>query len=118
MNVAKYCEDIDIVTNLEKARKLTRSDYFKRVVPHKVGHVVVVRHKNYPQVNHPSCIGYYILELSKPRLYDFFDNVIKIHYSYRVNQAYCDTDLLITETETINLVIELTGTPQKLYRHK
>ncbi len=38
------------------------------------------RKKKHSQVNHPNYIGYYILELFRMRLYDFFYNVMKSHY--------------------------------------
>lgn len=64
MNVPKYSEDIDIVTNSEKIMKLAGNAYFKRAVPLNDGQIIVIHHKNYSQVNHPNYIGYYILELS------------------------------------------------------
>ncbi|XP_050693786.1 uncharacterized protein LOC126984249 [Eriocheir sinensis] len=115
MNVAKYSEDIDIVTNREKFLKLARSPYFKRVVPLNDGHVVVTRHRKYSRVNHPNYIGYYILELPKLRLYDFYYNVLKAHYGDRAKLVYCDTDSLITEIETPDLLTEYSQEPFKSY---
>lgn len=115
MNAAKYSEDIDIVTNRENFLKLARSPYFKRVVPLNDGHVVVTRNKKYSRVNHPNYIGYYILELSKLRLYDFYYNVLKAHYGDRAKLVYCDTDSLITETETPDLLTEYSQEPFKSY---
>ncbi|XP_050710311.1 uncharacterized protein LOC126995061 isoform X2 [Eriocheir sinensis] len=115
MNVAKYSEDIDIVTNREKFLKLARSPYFKRIVPLNVGHVVVTRHRKYSRVNHPNYIGYYILELSKLRLYDFYYNVLKVHYGDRAKLMYCDTNSLITEIETPDLLTEYSQEPFKSY---
>ncbi|XP_050733175.1 uncharacterized protein LOC127006884 isoform X2 [Eriocheir sinensis] len=115
MNVAKYSEDIDIVTNREKFLKLARSLYFKRVVPLNDGHVVVTRHRKYSRVNHPNYIGYYILELSKLRLYDLYHNVLKAHYGDRAKLVYCDTDSLISEIETPDILTEYSQEPFKSY---
>ena len=115
MNAAKYNQDVEIVTNREKFLTLARSPYFKRAVPLNDDHVVVVRHKKHSQVNHPNYIGYYILELSKLRLYDFYYNTMKAHYGDRVRLVYCDTDSLITEIETPDLLTEYSQEPLKSY---
>ena len=66
-------------------------------------------------MNHPNYIGYYILELSKLRLYDFYYNVMKANYGDRVKLVYCDTDSLITEIETHDLLAEYSKEPLKSY---
>ena len=113
MNVAKYNENIDTVTNRDTFLKLARSPYFKRAVSLNDDRVVVVRHKKYSKVNHPNYIGYYILELSKLQLYHFYYNVMKANYGDRVKLVYCDTDSLITEIETDDLLREYSHGPLK-----
>ena len=115
MNAAKYSQDVEIVSNRDHFLKLARSPYFKHAEPLNDDHVVVVRHKKYSHVNHPNYIGYYILELSKLRLYDFYYNVMKAHYGDRVKLVYCDTDSLITEIQTHDLLAEYSKEPLKSY---
>ena len=115
MNAAKYNQVVEIVDNRNNFLKLARSPYYKRAVPLNDDYVAVVRHKKYSNVNHPNYIGYYILELSKLRLYDFYYNVMKAHYGDRVKLVYCDTDSLITEIETPDLLTEYSQEPLKNY---
>ena len=115
MNAAKYSQDVEIVSNRDHFLKLARSPYFKHAEPLNDDHVVVVRHKKYSHVNHPNYIGYYILELSKLRLYDFYYNVMKAHCGDRVKLVYCDTDSLITEIQTHDLLAEYSKEPLKSY---
>ena len=76
-------------------------------------YVAAVRQKKYSHVNQPNYIGYYILELSKLQLYDFYYNVMKAHYGDRVKLVYCDTDSLSTEIQTHDLSAEYSKEPLK-----
>ena len=63
------------------------------------------------ELKYPLYVGWFVLELSKYHMYDFYYNVLKKNYGDNVSLIYSDTDSFLLEFQNIDIYSELGKKP-------
>ena len=84
--------DTKLVTNSKQFKELNSSLRFKECYPIDENNLIVELSSDKIDLKYPLFVGWYVLELSKLRMYDLFYNVLKENYSDDVDIVYVDTD--------------------------
>ena len=101
-NTRKY-QDIRLVTDLEKAKKMIARPTFQSFKIINKELVAIKLRKATVQMNKPVFAGMCILDLSKMHMYDFHYNIIKARYGENARLLFTDTDSLMYEIQTENI---------------
>ena len=93
-------EDIKLVNDRDKAKKLTAKPSFKHLNIFCEELIAIHMKKTSLTMNKPTYLGMCILDLSKTIMYDFHYNYIKPKYGDKAKLLFTDTDSFMYEIET------------------
>ena len=97
--------NIDLVRQVGEERRLISDPAFvSRKIFYGANLVAVHRRQTNVKLNKPEYVGACILDLSKYYMYDFWYGYLKTKYGDKVKLLYTDTDSLIIEIETENII--------------
>lgn len=105
-NVRKH-QDIKIVTDPEKLKKLVSKPSYDNIKIFDENCVAVHMKKNKVTLNKPIYIGFTVLELSKYIMFDFHYNVMKKKYGDNIKLLFTDTDSLCYQIFTDDIYKDL-----------
>ena len=115
VNVLRYNTKSKIVTDKKTFLKEVRNPRLKNVVHLRKDRVICTSHKETATIDFPNYIGFYILDMAKYYLYNFYYNVLKKKYSRNVTLCYTDTDSFILGFKCQDIYQEMTRSPLKDY---
>ena len=101
LNCRNYAEKVRLITSQKQFKKHASTPLLKRCYPVADDKVLLISERENITLNSPIFIGFFILEKSKVKMYNFFYNVLKKHYNNQVNLVYSDTDSLLLSFEGV-----------------
>ena len=101
--------DIKLVTNEEKAEKLSAKPNFKHCNIFSKDLIAIHMKKISLKYDKPVYLGMCILDLSKTLMYDFHYNYIKKKYGDNAKPLFTDTDSLMYEIKTEDFYKDISG---------
>ena len=105
-NPRKRCS-VELVDSVDRAKKLTNSPEYLHFNIFSEDLVAIHKKKTVIECNKPIYIGFFVLELSKLKMYQTYYEYFKPKFGERVNLLYTDTDSFILRIESEDLYEEI-----------
>ena len=110
-NPRKHCTRTKIVTCEKDYKKHANDPFLSETFPISKDKLIMKFMEKNVDLKYPLYIGWFVLELSKYRMYDFYYNVLKKTYGNNVNLVYSDTDSYLLEFQNVDVYSELGKKP-------
>ena len=102
-NPRKHCTRTKIVTCEKDYKKHANDPFLSETFPISKDKLIMKFMEKNVDLKYPLYIGWFVLELSKYRMYDFYYNVLKKTYGNNVSLVYSDTDSFLLEFQNIDI---------------
>jgi hypothetical protein len=103
-NSRKNSEEVKLITRPTMFKKHCNNPLLKDIIAINEDCVMMKLAKKEIVLNSPIHIGFYILELSKYKLLDFYYNVLKKNFGKNLSLCYCDTDSYLIHVKGFSTV--------------
>ena len=114
-NLRKHSGKISLVMNEKEFEKRISDNGLKECYPISENKMLIKTERSSITLSHPLHVGWYILEMSKLVMYNFFYNVLKKHYGDNVSLIYTDTDSLLIKLRGYSFFDEALCSPLNEY---
>ena len=110
-NSRKNDTDTKLVTSEKRFDELVCNPRLKECFPISEEKLIMKLSSDKIELKYPLYVGWFVLELSKYHMYNFYYNVLKKTYGNNVNLVYSDTDSFLLEFQNVDIYSELCKKP-------
>jgi len=110
-NSRKNDTDTKLVTTEKRFDKLVCNPRLKECYPISENKLIMKLSADKIELKYPLYVGWFVLELSKYHMYNFYYNILKKTYGNNVNLVYSDTDSFLLNFENIDIYEEMGKEP-------
>jgi hypothetical protein len=107
----KHSSRVRLITSPKLFEKYITNLMLKECIPISSDKLLMNFHCEKIKLNYPLYIGWYVLEMSKLQMYNFFYGTLKKHYDNDVSLIYTDTDSLLLSFKNMDFFSEIVKHP-------
>ena len=116
LNCRNYSEKVHLTTSQRQFKRHASSPLLKHCYPVADNQVLLISEQDSISLNSPIFIGFFILEKTKVKMYNFFYHVLKKHFNNQIDLVYSDTNSLLLSFEGVkDMFQEIKQYPLKDY---